>query len=160
MRTFADWKNPLPGSMEVDLVAHGGGKVSGRFNHTLTLTDISSGWTECIALAARDSNLIVSALEALRGAMPFALRGIDTDNGGEFINSALLDFTKKHGIDFTRSRPYRKNDQAWVEQKNGAIVRRMVGYGRLEGVAAAESLARLYASTRLFVNFFQPSYRP
>ncbi len=159
VRTFADWKNPLPGFMEVDLVAHGGGRVSGRFNHTLTLTDISSGWTECIALAVRDSNLIVSALDAMRGAMPFVLRGIDTDNGGEFINGALLDFTKKHAIEFTRSRPYRKNDQAWVEQKNGAIVRRMVGYGRLEGVAAAESLARLYASTRLFVNFFQPSFK-
>lgn len=159
VRTFADWKDPLPGFMEVDLVAHGGGRVSGRFNHTLTLTDISSGWTECVALAVRDSNLIVSALEALRGTMPFVLRGIDTDNGGEFINGVLLDFTKARGIEFTRSRPYRKNDQAWVEQKNGAIVRRMVGYGRLEGVAAAQSLARLYASTRLFVNFFQPSFK-
>jgi len=91
--------------------------------------------------------------------MPFALRGVDTDNGSEFVNDVLLQFSRKHDIEFTRSRPYKKNDQAWVEQKNGAVVRRVVGYGRLEGVAAAESLARLYSSTRLFVNFFQPSFK-
>jgi len=91
--------------------------------------------------------------------MPFPLRGIDTDNGGEFVNEPLLEYSKEHGIEFTRSRPYRKNDQAWVEPKNGAVVRRMVGYGRLEGLASAEALARIYASTRLFVNFFQPSFK-
>lgn len=159
VRTFADWDDPPPGFMEVDLVAHCGGSVSGRYNHTCTLTDIFSGWTECVALAARDSSLVVGALDALRSAMPFPLRGIDTDNGGEFVNDAVLSFSRQHGIEFTRSRPHRKNDQAWVEQKNGAVIRRMVGYGRLEGVAAAESLARLYGSTRLFVNFFQPSFK-
>ncbi len=159
VRTFADWHDPLPGFMEMDLVAHCGGSISGRYNHTLTLTDICSGRTECAALAVRDSSLVVGALEALQGAMPFPLRGVDTDNGGEFVNAALLDFCREHKIELTRGRPCRKNDQAWVEQKNGAVVRRMVGYGRLEGVAAAESLARLYASTRLFVNFFQPSFK-
>jgi hypothetical protein len=159
VRTFADWGEPLPGFMEVDLVAHCGGVASGRYNHTLVLTDIFSGWTECIALAVRDSSLVVNGLERFRVAMPFALRGIDTDNGGEFVNDLLLQFSREHGIELTRSRPYKKNDQAWVEQKNGAIVRRMVGYGRLEGVAAAESLARLYDSTRFFVNFFQPSFK-
>jgi len=159
VRTFADWKDPLPGFMELDLVAHCGGTVSGRFNHTLTLTDIRSGWTECVALAVRDSALVVHALDGLRRSMPFPLRGLDSDNGSEFVNATLVAFCTEHDIKFTRARPYRKNDQAWVEQKNGAIVRRMVGYGRLEGVAAAESLARLYASTRLFVNFFQPSFK-
>ncbi len=159
VRTFADWGDPLPGFMEADLVAHCGGIISGRYNHTLTLTDICSGWTECAALAVRDSALVVDALERLRTTMPFPLRGIDTDNGGEFVNETLLGFSKEHGIEFTRSRPYRKNDQAWVEQKNGSVVRRMVGYGRLEGIAAAEALARIYSSTRLFVNFFQPSFK-
>jgi hypothetical protein len=159
IRTFADWGHPRPGFMEVDLVAHCGGSCAGRFNHTLVLTDIASAWTECIALAVRDTSLVVSALEHLRGAMPFPLLGIDTDNGGEFVNDSLLQFSKLHGIEFTRSRPYKKNDQAWVEQKNGSVIRRMVGYGRLEGVAAAESLSRLYSSSRLFVNFFQPSFK-
>jgi hypothetical protein len=159
VRTFADWGDPLPGFMEMDLVAHCGGSMSGRYNHTLVLTDIASGWTECIALAVRDSNLVVDALKNLRIAMPFELRGVDSDNGGEFINDVLLQFSREHDVEFTRSRPYKKNDQAWVEQKNGAVVRRIVGYGRLEGVAAAESLARLYSSSRLFVNFFQPSFK-
>jgi hypothetical protein len=159
VRTFADWSDPLPGFMEMDLVAHCGGNASGRFNHTLVLTDVCSEWTECIALAVRDSSLIVQALEDLRVTMPFPLRGIDSDNGGEFINDALLQFSQRHGIEFTRSRPYKKNDQAWVEQKNGAVVRRIVGYGRLEGIAAAESLSRLYSSSRFFVNFFQPSFK-
>lgn len=159
VRTFADWQDPGPGFMEIDLVAHCGGGVGGRYAHTLVLTDICSGWTECIALAVRDSALVVQALDHVADAMPFPLRGIDSDNGSEFINDGLLSFCQARSIEFTRSRPYRKNDQAWVEQKNGAVVRRMVGYGRLSGLAAAEALARLYASTRLFVNFFQPSFK-
>ncbi len=159
VRTFADWKDPLPGFMEADLVAHGGETMAGSFAHTLVLTDISSGWTECVVLAVREGTLIVEALEQLRTNMPFPLLGFDTDNGSEFMNEAVLAYCQMHNIEFTRSRPYRKNDQAWVEQKNGAIVRRMVGYGRLEGLAAAETLQRLYSASRLFVNFFQPSFK-
>jgi hypothetical protein len=102
---------------------------------------------------------VVDAVDRVRTELPFALRGIDADNGSEFINDDLLAYCKSHGIELTRSRPYQKNDQAWVEQKNGAIVRRLVGYGRLEGVAAAEALSRLYSASRLFVNFFQPSFK-
>jgi hypothetical protein len=91
--------------------------------------------------------------------MPFPLRGFDTDNGGEFINETVLAYCTQAGIEFTRSRPYRKNDQAWVEQKNGSVVRRLVGYRRLEGLGASEALSRLYAASRLFVNFFQPSFK-
>jgi len=159
VRTFADWGDPKPGFMEIDLVAHGGGGTVGNFVHTLTLTDIASGWTECVSLAVRESALVVGAIERLRNAMPFPLRGIDSDNGSEFINDVLLRFSLDAQIEFTRSRPYLKNDQAWVEQKNGAVVRRMVGYGRLDGLVASEALARLYDSTRLFVNFFQPSFK-
>ena len=159
VRTFADWKDPAPGFVEADLVAHSGDTMAGSMAHTLTLTDIASGWTECIALLVRESSLVVDALDRLRVGLPFLLRGIDTDNGSEFVNDALLAFCTKHDIVFTRSRPYHKNDQAWVEQKNGAVVRRLVGYGRLEGLAAGEALTRLYSASRLFVNFFQPSFK-
>jgi hypothetical protein len=159
VRTFGDWNNPLPGFMQADLVSHGGENVAGSFAHTLVLTDIASGWTECVALAVREGLLIVDALTQLRTTMPFPLRGFDTDNGSEFINEAVLAYCKEAKIEFTRARPYRKNDQAWVEQKNGSVVRRLVGYRRLEGMAAADTLARLYSSSRLFVNFFQPSFK-
>lgn len=95
VRTFGDWKEPPPGFMEIDLVSHGGGSVEGSFIHTLTLTDIASGWTECIALLVRDSALVVEALARLRTTMPFPLRGIDTDNGSEFINERSLHIAKK-----------------------------------------------------------------
>ena len=159
VRTFADWNDPVPGHMEIDLVAHCGGDMSGAFVHTLVLTDIASGWIECLPLIARDSSLVVSGLEAVRSSMPFPLLARDSDNGSEFINESVLGFCQTNSIEFTRSRPRRKNDQAWVEQKNGAVVRRLVGYGRLSGLAAADSLSRLYASSRLFVNFFQPSFK-
>ena len=127
--------------------------------HTLVLTDVASTWTECVPLVVCEGALVVEALERLRETMPFPLRCFDTDNGTEFVNEAVIAFCAKHAIEFTRSRPYHKNDQAWVEQKNGAIVRRLVGYGRLEGIVAAETLARLYTASRLFVNFFQPSFK-
>jgi hypothetical protein len=159
VRTFADWNDPSPGYMEADLVAHSGEDASGSFVHTLTLTDVASGWTECVALVVRGASLVVEAITRLQATLPFRLRGIDTDNGTEFLNEAVLAYCKANEIEFTRSRPYRKNDQAWVEQKNGAVVRRLVGYRRLEGLGAAEQLARLYAASRLFVNFFQPSFK-
>jgi hypothetical protein len=159
VRTFADWEQPEPGFLEIDLVAHCGDTGAGSFVHTLTLTDVASGWTECIALLVRESTLVVDALDRLRSTMPFPLRGIDTDNGSEFINEALVEYCSKHKVEFTRSRPYHKNDQAWIEQKNGSVVRRLVGYGRLEGLRAAEGLGRLYTASRLFVNFFQPSFK-
>ena len=159
VRTFADWDDPAPGFMEGDLVAHCGDEASGSFVHTLTLTDIASGWTVCVPLVVRQSTLVVDALDQLRTLMPFPLLGFDSDNGSEFVNENVVAFCAQHDIAFTRSRPYRSNDQAWVEQKNGAIVRRLVGYRRLEGLAAADALARLYAASRLFVNFFQPSFK-
>lgn len=121
------------------------------------LTDIATTWTECISLLVREGTLVTEALDQLRTTMPFPLRGFDSDNGSEFVNEILVTYCEGHGIEFTRSRPYHKNDQAWVEQKNGSVVRRLVGYGRLEGIAAADALSRLYAASRLFVNFFQPS---
>ena len=120
---------------------------------------MASGWTECVPLLVRESTLVIHAIESLRASLPFVLRGLDVDNGSEFLNDALLRYCAIQGVELTRSRPYHKNDQAWIEQKNGSVVRRLTGYRRLEGTAAVEALARLYAAARLFVNFFQPSFK-
>jgi len=159
IRTFADWHEPDIGFLEIDLMAHCGDVVGGRFVHTLTATDIASGWTECIPLAVRDASLVVEALEAIRATLPFRLVGLDVDNGSEFLNDTVLEYCRSHALEFTRSRPHHKNDQAWIEQKNGSVVRRFVGYARLEGLAAVEALSRLYGATRLFVNAYQPSFK-
>src|SRR5664279_3607496 len=159
VRTFADWAEPGPGYMEIDLVTHCGEIASGSFAYTLTLTDIASGWTEGVPLLVREASSVVEAIARLQPCLPFALKGIDSNNGSEFVNEPLFEYCKQQDIEFTRGRPHRKNDQAWVEQKNGSVIRRMVGYGRLEGIAAVEALARLYGVARLFVNFFQPSFK-
>lgn len=159
VRTFADWGEPAPGFMEADLVCHGGPTTEGPFIHSLVLTDIATGWTECMALPIRSADLIVKALDHVADLLPFPLRGIDVDNGSEFMNGTLLDYCRRKGIEFTRGRPFHKNDQAWVEQKNGALVRRLLGYGRLEGMATARVLGKLYKAFRLYINFFQPSFK-
>jgi hypothetical protein len=159
VRTFSDWHDPAPGFMEADLVAHSGESAAGSFGHTLVLTDIASEWTECVAVPVREAAVVVDIVRRLRPLLPFELLGIDTDNGSEFLNEVMLAFCRSEKVDFTRSRPYRKNDQAWVEQKNGAVVRRLVGYLRFEGREAVQNLNRLYAASRLFVNFFQPSFK-
>lgn len=160
VRTFADWEEQLgPGYLEIDLVVHSGPTVEGSFVHTLVLTDIVSTWTECIALPVREQALIVEAINGVRTKLPFALRGLDTDNDSAFMNDTLWNYCQTHGIVFTRSRAYRKNDQAWVEQKNGSIVRKLVGYGRLQGLTATAALRRLYEASRLYINFFQPSFK-
>jgi hypothetical protein len=157
VRTFTDWCDPPPGFVEADLVVHSGPSTRGSYVQTLVLTDITSGWTECAPLLVREQHLLIEVLEKLKGTLPFALVGIDTDNDTVFINETVKAYCEANRIEFTRCRPYRKNDQAYVEQKNGAVVRRLVGYRRPEGRAAA--LARLYAAARLFVNFFQPSFK-
>ncbi len=160
VRTFDEWGEPPPGYCEADLVEHCGGvKHEGNFVHTLTLTDIHSGWTECAALVVREQNLVVEGFSMMRHQLPFVLRGLDTDNDSVFMNETLQTYCREQHLDWTRSRPYRKNDQAWVEQKNGAVVRRLAGYGRLSGLNAAATLGRLYQSARLYVNFFQPSFK-
>ncbi|MER8887603.1 transposase family protein [Mesorhizobium sp. M0816] len=115
MRTFADWNEPVPGSMEMDMVAHCGEVNRGSYVQSLVLTDIASGWTEIVV---REGTLVVETLERIRLGLPFALTAQDVDNGTEFVNNC-----HGHGIELTRSRPYRKNDQAWIEQKNGAVIR-------------------------------------
>jgi len=159
VRTFDGWDNPPPGFVEADLVAHSGPTATGSFVQTPTLTDIATGWTERAPLLVREQNLLTEVLTEMRERMPFPLLGFDTDNDSVFMNETVKIYCEKAGLVFTRCRPYRKNDQAWVEQKNGAVVRRAVGYRRYEGLEAAVALARLYTTLRLFVNFFQPSFK-
>lgn len=158
-RTFADWNDPRPGHLEIDLVAHCGSSASGSFVHSLVATDVHSGWTEAVALLAREESLVVEGLEVIRARLPVPMLGIDTDNDSAFINDTLLSYSESRGLEFTRSRPYRKNDQAWVEQKNGAVIRRFAGHARRCGAVAGRTLASLYESALPFVNFFQPSFR-
>jgi hypothetical protein len=143
--------------VEADLVAHSGPVTRGSFVQTLVVTDIASGWTELAPLLVREQTLLVDVLREVRRRLPFPLLGFDTDNDTVFINETVRDYCAAEKIEFTRCRPYRKNDQAHVE--NGDIVRRMVGYRRYEGIAAAEQLAKLYSPARLFVNAFQPCFK-
>ena len=159
VRTFSDWGDPAPGFCEADLVWHSGPTAKGSFIQTLVVTDIATGWTECAPLLVREQTQVLLVLAEIRKVLPFALLGFDTDNDSVFMNETVRDYCAVEKIVFTRCRPYRKNDQAWVEQKNGSIVRRIVGYRRLEGHVATMALAELYATVRLFVNFFQPSFK-
>jgi hypothetical protein len=146
IRTFADWGEPTPGYGEAELVEHCGGTRQGNFVHGLTLTDIHSGWTECAALVVLKQTLVVEGLSLIRSQLPFALRGLDTDNDSVFMNETFYTYCREQELFWTRSRAYRKNDQAWVEQKNGAVVRRLACYGRLSGLNATATLGRLYQS--------------
>jgi hypothetical protein len=159
IRTFDDWDDPAPGHFEADLVSHSGPVAKGSFAQTLVLTDIATGWTECAPLLFREQNLLVAVLNEMRAHLPMAVLGFDTDNDSVFLNPTVRDWCAANAITFTRCRPYCKNDQAWVEQKNGAIVRRVVGYRRFEGIEATRVLAELYALQRFYGNFFQPSFK-
>lgn len=159
IRTFNDWGDPLPGFCEIDMVAHGGTSVAGSFIQTLTMTDIATGWTECMPLVAREGSLVVEAMAQAQSLFPWLLRGADFDNDSAFMNDVVVPWCRSQKIEVTRSRAYKKNDQAFVEQKNGAVVRRLVGYGRFDGVETARVMARLYAAARLHVNYYQPSFK-
>lgn len=157
IRTFADWNETEPGFFEADLVAHCGDHVDGSFLNTLVLIDISTCWIEFAPLLRKSDADVTAALNAIRAVLPITMFGLDTDNGSEFINYELFDYCEREKITFTRSRPYKKNDQAHVEQKNGSVVRRTIGYDRFEGVDAWNCLMNLYRVLRLYINFFQPS---
>lgn len=156
IRTFADWSEDKPGFMEIDLVAHCGETPEGQYLNTLTCTDLCTGWTEPIALRRHTQEVVCTSIDAMRKDLPFDLLGIDSDNGSEFINDRLYRYCLNEKITFTRSRPYQKNDQAHVEQKNWSVVRHTIGYDRLETEAEYQLLQSIYQDLRLYINFFQP----
>jgi Integrase core domain len=159
IRTFTDWNDAKPGFVEADLVAHCGVRAEGSYLYSLVLTDVATGWTECLALPHRSQEAVLQALDSARRLLPFALLGLDTDNGSEFLNQELVAYCERERITFTRGRAYKKNDQCYVEQKNGSIVRALVGYDRFEGEQAYRQLSELYRAVRLYVNGFQPSMK-
>ena len=159
IRTFAEWDEQRPGFVEIDLVAHDGGIGAGDYCQTLDLTDIATTWTETLAVRNKAQAWVFAALKEMRQKLPFSLLGIDSDNGSEFINQYLLDYCQQQKLSFTRSRPYRKNDNCFVEQKNYSVVRRAVGYARYDTEAQLRILNELYATLRLYSNFFQPTMK-
>jgi hypothetical protein len=154
------WDVTVPGFTEIDLVAHGGESGDGEFAHSLNLTDIHTTWVETRAVLGRGQHAVQQALEAMRQVLPFALRGIDSDNGSEFINAHLYRYCQAAGIQFTRGRPYKKDDNAHIEQKNWTHVRKLLGYVRYDAPAAVAAMNALYGhELRLFQNLFLPSVK-
>ena len=159
IRTFAEWDEAQPGFAEIDLVAHDGGLALGDYCQTLDLTDVCTGWTETEAVPNKAQVWVFEAIQTIRARLPFPLRGLDSDNGSEFVNHELLHYCQKERITFTRARPYRKNDNCYVEQKNYSVVRQTVGYQRFDTAAELMVLKQLYATLRLYTNFFQPTMK-
>jgi len=143
----------------MDLVAHDGGSSHGEYCQTLCATDVCTAWTEPIAVPNKAQRWVFAAIQDMRERTPFAVHGLDSDNGGEFINHQLTRYCAEEQITFTRSRAGRKNDNCYVEQKNWSIVRRFAGYGRYEGDDACQELNHLYTLVRDYVNFFMPSMK-
>jgi hypothetical protein len=156
IRTFADWDDARPGFCQIDLVAHCGSSSKGFYLYTLCAVDVVTSWVELPALWGQGHYRVAAGVPAVRERLPVALAGLDSDNGSEFINRVLYYYCWREGITFTRGRAWKKNDSALVEQKNGAIVRHLIGYDRFASKRAYAQLARVYALARLHVHFFQP----
>lgn len=159
IRTFADWQENRPGFIEVDLVAHCGESLAGFYLNTLMAVDVATGWSEFVGVWGKGEQRVGTAVHHVRERLPFPLLGLDSDNGSEFINQNLANWCRREKITFTRSRPYKKNDNCYVEQKNGSIVRRVIGRDRYGSKQAYETLNRIYYLLRLYVNFFQPAMK-
>ena len=152
-----NWDVHEPGYCEIDLVSHSGPHASGTFLYSLNVTDIHTGWCETRAIMGKCETEVVDALESIRQALPFELKGIDSDNGSEFINYHLLRYCDKHHIQFTRSRPYKKNDNAYIEQKNWTHVRKLVGWDRYDTPAQHKAIQALYTGCwGTMMNLYQP----
>jgi hypothetical protein len=156
VRTFGEWTDVQPGSLQVDLVLHCGESTAGFYLTTLTAVDVASGWTERVAVWGKGQQAVTGALHRVRVGLPVPLREVHSDNGSEFMNGLLQPYCQRAGIRTTRGRPYRKNDQAYVEQKNWTAVREVAGYERYSSRQALKCLGDLYEWERLYRNFFQP----
>lgn len=156
VRTWADWTETEPGYCEMDLVHHCDNDTSGEYVHTLTVTDVLLGWTAMRALKNRSETTVKCGVDSIVKGMPYPVRGLDSDSGGEFINAILFRYCQERKILFTRARPDKKNDQCRVEQKNNSVVRQNVGYDRFEGEESTRCLNGLYRALEVRVNFLQP----
>jgi hypothetical protein len=159
IQTSTPGEEQRPGCFEIDLVAHCGTTTEGFYLNTLDATDVATGWTECVGVWGKSQRAVFAGLEAIRARLPFPLLGIDSDNGSEFLNAHLVRYCAQEKLTFTRSRPYWKNDQAHVEQKNWSVVRKLIGYGRYESAAALAQRNAVYDLLRDWTNFWQPSLK-
>lgn len=152
------WATREPGHFEVDLVHHCGASASGEYLHTLQLVDIATGWSERVAILGRSQAAMEAGFRRVLGRLPFPVRQLHPDNGSEFFNHHLVRFWGEAitGLTLSRSRPYHKNDNRFVEQKNATLVRAYLGYGRLDTPAQAAALDTLYEHLWLYYNLFQP----
>lgn len=152
------WNETEPGWLESDTVAHCGGNLSGRFIHSYDFVDIATSWSEQSVAMGMGEKATVECFDKVRRRIPFTVQGIDSDNGGEYINHHLWRYCKKNKLEFTRSRPNKKNDNAHVEQKNYTAIRKVVGYARLDTEEQLTILNKLYdGPLRLYLNYFQPT---
>jgi len=156
IKTFADWNDAVPGFTEVDLVGHDGGNTSGDYIQSLNFTDIATCWDETAACKNKAQVHVFKAIKIVSARFPFKIAGIDSDNGSEFINAIMLRYCEENEITFTRSRPYKKNDSCFVEQKNYSVVRRNVGYSRYDTEEELNLLNKLYIYLGHYTNYFQP----
>jgi hypothetical protein len=156
IRTWGEWTDVEPGSVQGDLVLHCGESTEGFFLTTLTLVDVATGWTEVEPIFGIVMDRVGGGVEQASRRLPVQLRELHTDNGSEFINHELYNWCRRRKVRFTRGRGYRKNDQAYVEQRNWLAVRRTVGYDRYSSKAALAALHRLYSLIRLQLNFLRP----
>ena len=155
-----NWDISEPGFVEIDLVAHCGPAASGEFIHSLNTTDIVTQWVETRAVMGKGETGVIEALDEIRGYFPFRLRGIDSDNGSEFINYHLYDYCQEDRIQFTRGRPYKKNDNAHIEQKNWTHVRKILAWDRYDSREALDAINELYRNElRIMMNCFQPTVK-
>lgn len=152
------WQTSEPGHFEVDLVHHCGGSTAGEYVHTLQLVDVATGWSERAAILGRSQRAMEGGFRRILGRLPFPVRELHPDNGGEFFNDHLIRFWGEHivGLTLSRSRPYHKNDNRLVEQKNDTLVRAYLGHGRLDTPAQAAALDQLYEQLWVYYNLFQP----
>lgn len=159
IRTFADWEDKKPGFFEIDGVAFCGDSPKGQFVYGLNFTDVALQWVCVEAVMGKGQYGIHEATKRIQARLPFPILGIDSDNGGEFINDIMLRFCETNHITFTRIRAGRKNDNCYVEQKNYTVLRNFVGYGRYETEEQLTLIQELLHHVELYVNFFQPSQK-
>lgn len=157
---YGRWTDTAPGWCETDTVAHCNCDISGEFIYSLNVVDICSGWSEQAAIWGKGEMATKDKMDIIRKRLPFKLLGLDPDNGSEFINWQMFRYCKKNNITLTRSRPYKKNDNAHVEQKNYTAIRQLIGYTRLDKKEQLDILNDLYSNEwRLYLNFFQPTMK-
>jgi hypothetical protein len=159
VKTSADWDRQEVGNLQLDYVLHCGRSTAGEYLHTLSATDIATGWWEGAVQLGRSQKATQESIEGIRQRLPFRIREVHPDNDSGILNDLLWNYCQRHRIRMSRSRPYQKNDNAWVEQKNWTHVRKVVGYGRFTTAAQGEVLRALYAAAADFRNFLQPAMK-